>query len=108
MRYTGPDRRIHKVYVTRNTEYHFRGTLCVGVRDRKTSRWRLHHPALEQHLTGSLYWDEGGSLRISDAPPGPGGRLCFGDVGLVTSLVQRVQRAPLELVSQYPIRQLAS
>ncbi|MFO0673294.1 MAG: hypothetical protein U0235_27385 [Polyangiaceae bacterium] len=28
----GPDRRRHRVYVTKNTEYHFRDGFCVAVR----------------------------------------------------------------------------
>ena len=36
MRYSGADRRVHQVFVTRNTEYHVRSGLCVGVRDRRT------------------------------------------------------------------------
>ena len=34
--FAGPDRRRHRVYVTRNTEYHFRDGFCVAVRDRRT------------------------------------------------------------------------
>ncbi len=34
--YAGPDRRRHRVYVTKNTEYHFRDGFCVAVRDRRT------------------------------------------------------------------------
>ena len=33
MGYQGPDRRIHRVFVTRNTEYHVRAGVCVAVRD---------------------------------------------------------------------------
>ncbi len=36
MSYEGPDRRVHRVIVTRNTEYHFRDGFCVAVRDRRT------------------------------------------------------------------------
>lgn len=34
MGHTGPERRIRKVYVTRNTEYHLRRDLCIAVRRR--------------------------------------------------------------------------
>ena len=32
------ERRIHKVYVTRNTEYHVRRNVCIAVLDRKSGR----------------------------------------------------------------------
>ena len=34
--YRGTERRRHRVYMTRNTEYHFRDGVCVAVRDRRT------------------------------------------------------------------------
>ena len=40
MSYEGSDRRVHQVFVTRNTEYHVRAELCVAVRDRGLGRWR--------------------------------------------------------------------
>ena len=40
------DRRRHRVFVTRHTEYHLRGDECVGVRDRHSKLWLLDHAAL--------------------------------------------------------------
>ena len=40
------NRRRHRMFVTRNTEYHLRSDQCVGVRDRKTGEWFRHHAAL--------------------------------------------------------------
>lgn len=40
------ERRRHRVFLTRNTEYHLRGDECVGVRDRGSGLWLCDHPAL--------------------------------------------------------------
>jgi hypothetical protein len=40
------DRRRHRVFVTRNSEYHLRNDECVGVRDRSTGAWLRDHVAL--------------------------------------------------------------
>ena len=54
--YDGPERRIHKVYVTRNTEYHVRAGLCVAVRPRK-GEWVTDHHALsmKKHPSNVCY-----------------------------------------------------
>ena len=40
------DRRLHRVFFTRHTEYHLRGDECVGVRDRNSGMWLKDHAAL--------------------------------------------------------------
>lgn len=40
------NRRRHRMFVTRNTEYHLRLDECVGVRDLETGKWQRHHAAL--------------------------------------------------------------
>ena len=40
------DRRRHRVFATKFTEYHLRSDECVGVRDRETGAWLRHHAAL--------------------------------------------------------------
>jgi hypothetical protein len=40
------NRRRHRVFVTRHTEYHLRQDECVGVRDRETGAWLRDHAAL--------------------------------------------------------------
>jgi hypothetical protein len=39
MGYLGKERRIHRIFVTRNSEYHVRRNVCVGVRDRRSGEW---------------------------------------------------------------------
>ena len=42
----GIDRRRHRLFVTRHTEYHLRSDEVVGVRDRETGHWLRDHAAL--------------------------------------------------------------
>ncbi len=42
----GIERRRHRLFVTRHTEYHLRLDECVGVRDRTSGRWYREHAAL--------------------------------------------------------------
>jgi hypothetical protein len=43
------NRRRHRLFVTRYTEYHLRSDECVGVRDRETGAWLRDHAALRLH-----------------------------------------------------------
>ena len=45
--YAGPERRNRAMYVTANTEYHFRDGVCVAVRDRQSRSW-LREPIRRQ------------------------------------------------------------
>lgn len=40
------NRRQHRVFATKHTEYHLRLDECVGVRDRRTGAWLRMHAAL--------------------------------------------------------------
>jgi hypothetical protein len=40
------NRRRHRVFATKHTEYHLRADECVGVRDRVTGAWLRKHAAL--------------------------------------------------------------
>ena len=52
--YRGPERRRHRIFVTRNTEYHFRDDVCVAVRDRRTGSFLQGHLALCRPLHGGI------------------------------------------------------
>jgi hypothetical protein len=103
-RYKGPERRVHRMYVTRNTEYHFRGDVCVAVRDRKTGRWLDSHLAVNRRLSGGVRFHGNGAAVPSCAPPQPGDALYFGDDGreLITSLLSSVERPVKSIVREYP------
>ena len=44
----------YQVFLTRNSEYHLQGHVCVGVRDRRTGRWMEQHPALHRPLATTV------------------------------------------------------
>jgi hypothetical protein len=102
--YRGPDRRRHRVYVTRNTEYHFRDGFCVAVRDRRTGEFLHGHLALERRIDGGLKFFENGGIAPNPGEPKAGESLYFATQGpdLVTSPLVSVER-PSKAVSQaYP------
>ena len=104
--YAGQDRRQHRMYVTRNTEYHFRGQTCVAVRDRKTGRFLQSHLAVQRTLSGGVKYQANGTAIPSCAAPRVGEALYFGDDGreLVTSLCSSIERPDRGLVAAYPSR----
>jgi hypothetical protein len=103
MSYAGPDRRIHKVFVTRNTEYHVRQGKCVGVRDRESGDWLQQHFALYRPIIGSIKFFESGAMSALPGLPRIGESMYFEDVGrdLVTSSVVSVERPKPEVVAEY-------
>lgn len=103
MGYVGKDRRIHKVFVTRNTEYHVRRELCVGVRDRRTGKWLRGHMALRSRVSGGLCFTPTGGIRANDGTPAVGESLFFVADGrdLVTSPVVAIERPARDIVDSY-------
>jgi len=101
----GPERRIHKVYVTRNTEYHVRRGVCVAIRDRHTGTWLEKHAALRCRLGGSIRADEHG-MTPHWGPPRVGDVILFCANGhhVLTSMIEAVERPSKDIVEQYPVR----
>ena len=104
MTYSGPDRRIHRVFLTRNTEYHMRRQTCVAVRDRDSGRWLQGHFALNQAAQGAIRFFENGGLAATSTLPRVGESMYFEDRGrdLVTSAVVSVERPDRKVVAGYP------
>jgi hypothetical protein len=102
--YGGPERRRHRVYVTRNTEYHFRDGLCVAVRDRRTGQFMQGHSALAGRIDAGIKFFDNGAIAPSAGEPRPGESLYFASDGrdLVTSPLEAVGRPARETVSTYP------
>jgi hypothetical protein len=98
-----PDRRHHRVYLTRNTEYHFRDMLCVAVRDRRTGEWLPGHLALRRELFGSIQFFMNGSLSPHPGEPRVGEALFFAQGGrdLITSPLEKIERPAKHLVDDY-------
>jgi hypothetical protein len=102
MGYAGNERRIHKVFVTRNTEYHVRRNLCVGVRDRRTGQWLHGHMALKSSVSGGLRFTRNG-VSATIGLPNVGESLFFVASGrdLVTSPVEAIDRPERDIVQCY-------
>jgi hypothetical protein len=91
------------MFVTRNTEYHFRDNVCVAVRDRSSGRWLLSHLALEREISGRVQFRSNGAAIPCEEMPRVGDALFFGAGGreLVTSLLCAIERPSKELVREY-------
>jgi hypothetical protein len=101
--YPAEERRRHRVYLTRNTEYHFRDDRCVGVRDRRTGEWLPGHLALRRVLFGSIQFFMNGGLAPHAGEPRVGEALFFAEGGrdLITSPLEKVERPPKHVVQEY-------
>lgn len=101
--YSGPERRRHRVYVTRNTEYHVRDRTCVAVRDRRTGDFMRGHLALERRIEGGLRFFRNGSIAPNVGEPRPGESLYFARDGrdLVTSPLESIERPEKDVVVAY-------
>jgi hypothetical protein len=95
------ERRKHVKFLTRNTEYHLRDRECVGVRDRRTGVWYLHHPAVRGVLLGGM--DR--RSRLFNHPQ-EGLRLVFTSQGsdVLTSPVLGIDRPERVVLEQYTWR----
>ncbi|NOY92230.1 MAG: hypothetical protein GXP55_13635 [Deltaproteobacteria bacterium] len=97
MSYNGPERRVHRMLRTRNTEYIMRASECIGVRDRRTGEPVPDHLARGLHLTGTLVFQNGGVRPTTDDAE-VGACLCFEGEGLITSPVEAIERPARELL----------
>jgi hypothetical protein len=104
MAYKGPERRIHKVFVTKNREYHTRENVCVGVRDRSSGSWMKGHLALRRNLCGAIKFTKGGLLPNTGLPK-PGESLYFhgGEIDVVTSTLVKVERPKKTTLKLYQL-----
>lgn len=99
--YRGPERRLHRIMVTRNSEYHLRGSTCVAVSDPDTHAWRDSHRAIGCQLVGGIAFLPGGGCNVSSGSADVGQQLCFSN-DLMTTLVTNVVRPPRDVVESYP------
>jgi hypothetical protein len=98
------ERRIHKVFVTRNTEYHLRRDVCVAVRDRRSGEWLRGHLALRQRVHGGLRFTRSGGILPNLGLPSVGESIFFHADGrdLLTSPVLDIERPAKKIVTDYP------
>lgn len=95
----------YRVFLTRNSEYHVRGHVCIGVRDRRSGDWLKDHPALSRPLAHTVV-DSSGRLS-SPHLPSLGDPLEFDVAGtpLRTSPVLDIEeREALQAPSSRPLR----
>jgi hypothetical protein len=102
MGYAGRERRIHKVFITRNTEYHVRRNTCVAVKDRRTGQWLQGHLALASKVSGGIRFTQNG-VSASDGLPSVGESLFFCASGrdLVTSPIEAITRPTRDTIAAY-------
>lgn len=105
MRYVGSERRIHRVFVTRNTEYHVRRDQCVAVKDRRSGEWLRAHLALRGRVSGALRFTDEGGIQPNPGTPAIGESLFFRASGrdLVTSTILAIERPGRDVVRGYTI-----
>jgi hypothetical protein len=103
--FAGQDRRRHRVYVTKNTEYHFRDGFCIAVRDRRTGDFLHGHLALRRRIHGGLKFYLNGAIVPNPGEPQVGEALYFATDGrdLVTSPLEAVERPSKELAAAYAL-----
>ncbi len=94
---------MHKMFVTKNTEYHLRGEVCVGVRDRRSGQWMRGHAAVRHRLLGALRFSRHGGVIPNPGVPQAGESLYFavGGQDLITSPLEMALRPPREFVERY-------
>jgi hypothetical protein len=83
------ERRRHRVFVTRNSEYHCRDDVCVAVRDLATGEFFEYHRAIGRRRTGSVRVTECGEIAAfspAHEEPHVGESLCFADARRVREL----------------------
>ena len=109
MSYTGIERRIHRVYVTRNTEYHVREGVCIAVRDRNSGGFHTAHIALSLRLEGAVHIYSNGGVIPHLSEPEAGDAIYFSykrgdgeERQIVTSRLISVERPAKKVVSSYP------
>lgn len=92
------DRRVHRVLVTKNTEYHVRRRVCIAVRDRQTGTWYEHHGALSLEVAGGLRFYDHGGIHLKHGFPDIGDCLYFEDTNIVTTPIVDIRRPEKEIV----------
>ena len=101
--YAGPERRKNRVFVTKNTEYHFQAERCVAVRDRRSGKWLPSHLAIGRRLSGGVHFHRNGTAVPVFDDPSLGEALYFADDGreLITSVVCGRERPTRETLQSY-------
>jgi hypothetical protein len=103
--YSGRERRSRLMYVTRNTEYHFKEGRCVAVRERTSGSWLLTHPTLNRAISGSIRFNRNLEAYPTLETPRVGEGLLFaadGPDGITSNLIS-IERPAKATVGCYPV-----
>lgn len=100
MAYTGPDRRIHRIFVTRNSEYHVRRGVCIAVRRLTDPELTVEHPAIGSSVVAGIGYCEERGCRAYYGMPEAGDQICFSN-DVLSSPVRKLARPSRELVATY-------
>jgi hypothetical protein len=97
------DRRRHKMFVTRNSEYHMRDDICVGVRNTREDRWLDRSRLLSARLMGAV--DSFSTLSSSACTEPAIGKyllfICENGELIVTTRLEAIDRPPMDAVQYY-------
>jgi len=97
------DRRRHKMFVTRNSEYHMRDDICVGVRNTREDRWMDRSRLLSARLMGAV--DSFSTLSSSACTEPAVGKfllfVCENGELIVTTRLEVIDRPPMDAVQYY-------
>jgi hypothetical protein len=109
-KFSGRERRRHRVFVTHNSEYHCRDGVCVAVRDIRTRRFLPDHMAVGKRVSSGIRFTEVGGIASISEPGDPhvGEQICFvsgepePEEEVLTSPVKAIERPPKDVVALYP------
>jgi hypothetical protein len=99
------EKRRHKMYVTRNTEYHVKDDVCVGIRNVRNGDWILQSKVLGAKLIAALSALPQTAKRVSEfIRPKEGDNLVFLSMtgeDIVTTKIREVSRPPKHVIQYY-------
>lgn len=91
------------MFVTKNTEYHMKDNICVGIRKLKNGLWIKNGKAIKARLIGSIRSVDD-IIMAKGTEPAVGEPLLFiNDDGedIVTTTLSEIKRPPKEAVNNY-------
>ena len=97
MNYAGPERRRHRIIVTKNTEYHLREGRVVAVRQAQSGEWVQNHSAIGAKVVGSF---ASTGVNAGDADIEIGARV-FLEGDILTSPIERIRRPSIDTMMVY-------
>jgi hypothetical protein len=97
------DRRLHRMFVTENSEYHLKENVCVGIRSLRSGKWITRAKALKARLIGGISSMIEVKLAAPSFPKVGESLLFMTDDGedVVTTRIKDIRRPPREALNFY-------